>query len=95
MTTIGMNYEVIAGKEQEFEQGFAGVLEHLKQVPGHVSSRLYRDVADPGSYLIFSQWSTRESFQQFIQSPAFRQTVSWGKSQILRSRPRHQVYQDA
>ena len=44
MTTIGMHYEVIPGKEEEFEHGFIGVLNHLKTVPGHVESHLYEDV---------------------------------------------------
>ena len=33
MTTIGMHYDVIAGKEQEFEKGFTSVIEHLKTPP--------------------------------------------------------------
>lgn len=94
MTTIGMNYDVIPGKEAEFEHGFVQVLEHLKSVAGHVESRLYRDVGSAGSYLILSQWQTKESFQAFLQSAAFKQAVSWGKAEILRSRPRHKVYKD-
>jgi heme-degrading monooxygenase HmoA len=94
MTTIGMHYEVIPGKEEEFEKGFLGVLEHLKTIPGHVESHLYEDVANTGSYVIFSQWDTHEQFQAFLASPAFKQAVAWGKAEILRSRPRHRVYQD-
>ena len=95
MTTIGMHYDVIPGKEREFEQGFYGVLDHLKQRPGHIDSRLYQDVAAAGSYLILSQWSTKESFEAFIHSPEFRGAVNWGKAEILRGRPRHQVYLNA
>ena len=29
MTTIGMHYDVLAGKEEEFERGFLNVIEHL------------------------------------------------------------------
>src|SRR5579864_6503090 len=88
MTTIGMNYDVIPGKEAEFEQGFANVIAHLKTVTGHVESRLYRDIGSAGGYLILSQWQTKESFETFLHSPAFKQTVSWGKAEILRSSPR-------
>ena len=95
MTTIGMHYDVIAGKEKEFEQGFTSVLEHLKTVAGHVESHLYEDVNSTGSYLILSQWQTKESFEAFIHSDAFRNVVSWGKAEILRSRPRHKVYLNA
>jgi heme-degrading monooxygenase HmoA len=92
MTTIGMHYEVVPGKEEEFERGFLGVLEHLKTVPGHVESHLYEDVASVGSYVILSEWTTREDFERFLHSDAFKQVVAWGKAEILRSRPRHKVY---
>lgn len=95
MTTIGMHYDVIAGKEQEFEQGFNSVLEHLKTVAGHVESHLYEDVNSAGSYLILSQWQSKEAFEAFIHSDAFRNVASWGKAEILRSRPRHKVYLNA
>jgi heme-degrading monooxygenase HmoA len=95
MTTIGMHYDVIAGKEEEFERGFTSVLEHLKKVAGHVESHLYEDVNSVGSYLIFSQWQTKENFEAFIHSPEFKNVVSWGKVEILRSRPRHKVYLNA
>ena len=92
MTTIGMHYDVIPGKEQEFESGFASVLDHLRKVPGHVDSHLYEDVNSRGSYLIFSQWQSKDSFEAFIHSPEFKAVTSWGKAEILRSRPRHKVY---
>jgi heme-degrading monooxygenase HmoA len=95
MTTIGMHYEVVPGKEEEFERGFLGVIEHLKTVPGHVESHLYEDVASVGSYVILSEWTTREDFERFLHSDAFKQVVAWGKAEILRSRPRHKVYQNA
>ena len=95
MTTIGMHYEVVPGKEEEFERGFLGVLEHLKTVPGHVESHLYEDVASVGSYVILSEWTTREDFERFLHSDAFKQVVAWGKAEILRGRPRHKVYVNA
>src|SRR5207244_4577565 len=45
VTTIGMHYDVIPGKEEEFEKGFLATLEVLKTLPGHVDSHLYEDVA--------------------------------------------------
>ena len=92
MTTIGMQYDVIPGKEQEFAQGFLGVIEHLKTVAGHVESKLYEEAASRGSYLIMSQWDSRESFDRFLRSPEFAKVTSWGRAEILRGRPRHKVY---
>jgi len=92
MTTIGMHYDVVPGKEEEFEQGFLKVLDHLKTLPGHVESHLYEDVASTGSYVILSQWETKESFEAFIHSPEFAKVTAWGKAEMLRGRPRHKVY---
>jgi heme-degrading monooxygenase HmoA len=92
MTTIGMHYDVIPGKEAEFKEGFLKVIEHLKTIAGHVESHLYEDVASAGSFLILSNWSAKKDFEDFIHSDAFRQVTSWGKAEILRGRPRHKVY---
>lgn len=92
MTTIGMHYDVIPGKEEEFEKGFLGVIEHLKTVGGHVESHMYEDVASVGCYVILSEWETKESFEAFIHSETFKKVVAWGKAEMLRGRPRHKVY---
>jgi heme-degrading monooxygenase HmoA len=92
MTTIGMHYDVVAGKEEEFERGFLNVIEQLKTVPGHVESRLYEDVQSVGSYVILSEWQTQDAFTAFVRSDAFKQVTAWGKAEILRGRPRHKVY---
>ena len=95
MTTIGMHYDVIPGKEAEFEAGFLGVLEHLKGVPGHVETHLFHDVANRGSYLILREWQSKEPFDAFLQSDAFKGAKAWGRADILRARPRHRIYGNA
>ena len=92
LTTIGMHYDVIPGKEAEFVKGFLGVLDLLKTLPGHVESHMYEDVESKGSYVIFSQWQRKEDFEAFLKSPQFAEAVAWGKAEILRARPRHKVY---
>lgn len=92
MVTIGMNYEVLPGKEKEFEEKFNAVLDSFAQGSGHVRTRLYRDTNAPQSYLIHSEWETREAFTEFIRSEEFRAVTDWGKAEILADRPRHRVY---
>lgn len=92
MITVGMNYHVIAGKQQDFEAKFAAVITALHAAPGHTSSTLWKDVADDASYLITSEWSDEEAFKAFIQSQAFRDVTNWGKEQILSGRPQHKIY---
>ena len=92
MITVGMNYDVLPGRESEFEEKFAAVLGALKGASGHASSRLFRDVDDTSSYLIISEWDDSNAFRAFVTSEAFRAVTDWGSSEILRGRPRHQVY---
>jgi heme-degrading monooxygenase HmoA len=92
MITVGMNYNVLPGKQQEFEQKFAAVLVALHAAEGHTRSNLYRDVSDDTAYLIVSEWSEMSRFSAFIGSQAFKDVTAWGKAEILSGRPRHTVY---
>jgi heme-degrading monooxygenase HmoA len=92
MITVGMNYKVIEGKQQDFEEKFAGVIGALEAADGHASSTLWKDVADGASYLITSEWSEEQAFTDFIRSDEFRAVTNWGKEQILAGRPSHKVY---
>lgn len=92
MITVGMNYHVIDGKQQDFEEKFAGVIGALEAAEGHTTSTLWKDVTDSASYLITSEWSDEAAFTAFIQSQAFRDVTNWGKEQILSDRPRHKIY---
>ena len=92
MTTVGMNYQVRPGKNQPFEEGFRSVLNVMKGMQGHVQSWLYKDVDDANSYLIISNWDSKDAFMAFIQSPDFRAATKWGAEEILAGRPSHKVY---
>ena len=94
MITVGMNYHVIEGEEQDFEDKFAAVIDALNAAEGHTSSTLWKDVSDGASYLITSEWSDEKAFTDFIQSDAFRAVTSWGKEQILSGRPQHKIYKN-
>jgi heme-degrading monooxygenase HmoA len=92
MITVGMNYYVIEGKQQDFEEKFAAVIGALQAAEGHSSSTLWKDVSDGASYLITSEWSDENAFSEFIRSDAFRDVTNWGKEQILSGRPQHKIY---
>lgn len=92
MVTVGMNYKILPGKEGQFESVFAKVLEVMGAMDGHVKTHLYKDVADPSSYVIFSEWSSKPAFDAFTSSTQFRNVTNWGKEQILAARPEHKVY---
>ena len=94
MITVGMNYHVIAGKQQDFEDKFQAVIGALQAAKGHTHSTLWKDVSDDASYLITSEWSDEQAFVDFIHSQAFKEVTSWGKEQILSGRPQHKIYRN-
>jgi heme-degrading monooxygenase HmoA len=94
LVTIGMNYSVIAGKEEVFEAACAKVVETMNGIEGHSSSSIFREVGDgEPTYLIVSDWQSEEAFKAFIASDAFKKVTNWGKENILRGRPSHTTYQ--
>ncbi len=93
MITVGMNYQVLPGKERSFEDVFKAVIAAMNGMPGHSVTRLYTDVFERGRYLIVSDWSDRAAFDAFIRSEQFRRVANWGKEQILAGRPTHDYYE--
>ena len=95
MVTIGMNYFVLPGKEQIFEDAVAKVVETMGGIAGHDTSQLYREVGDgEPTYLIVSRWNSERDFDEFVASDAFKKVTNWGQQNILRGRPRHTTYQE-
>ena len=92
MVTIGMNYKMLPGKGKVFEDMFTKVLGVMNEMEGHSKSFLYNDVSDSESYLIVSEWSSEDAFNDFMQSDQFKNVVNWGKLNILAGRPSHTVY---
>ena len=92
MITIGMNYKVLPGKEDNFERMFNNVLHSLETVTGHSQSALYTDVNNRQSYLIVSEWASEDAFDAFVRSEKFQSVVTWGQGNILADRPVHTVY---
>ena len=59
MVTIGMNYFVLPGKEQIFEDACDRVVKTMQGIDGHDVSHLYRRVGDDErAYLIVSRWQS-------------------------------------
>ena len=92
MITVGLYYDVIPGKAPLFRSKFAEVVRLLEAMPGHRASHLYRRDDDPDSFAILSEWRDRQSFLDFLRSDAFRQTTQWGREEVLRGAPRHEIY---
>lgn len=94
MVTIGMNYSVLAGKEQVFEDACARVVETMQGVEGHEESHVYSRLGEDPAYLIVSRWQSEDAFNDFIASDAFKKVTNWGKQNILAGRPQHTTYRE-
>ena len=92
MVTIGMNYSVLPGKEETFENAFKKVVHAMGSIDGHSDTQMYRNIANAQEYLIVSLWSDKGAFDGFIASDTFKNVANWGKEQILSGRPKHEVY---
>jgi heme-degrading monooxygenase HmoA len=96
VVTIGMNYRVLPGKEQQFEGACRKVIEVMGAASGHDASQIYRrvDGGDASEYLIVSRWSDEDAFGAFLRSEAFKKVTSWGLAHILAGRPTHTTYRE-
>ena len=96
MVTIGMNYDVLAGKEEVFEGACKKVLEVMDDADGHDNSQIYRrvDSDDAAQYLIVSRWKDESAFNEFVASEPFKKVTSWGLTNVLAGRPSHTTYQE-
>jgi heme-degrading monooxygenase HmoA len=73
---IAMNrFQVKLGSEADFETVWLGRDSHLKNVPGFVTFELLRGPEQEGGvrlYASHSLWSSREAFEAWTRSEAFR-----------------------
>jgi heme-degrading monooxygenase HmoA len=87
-----MNYKIIPGKEEIFEDAFRNVMKVMGEMEGHTRSSLYKDVNDVHSYLVVSDWNSEDAYNTFVGSDKFAGVVDWGKENILAGRPSHTLY---
>ena len=92
MITVGMNYKVIPGKDEEFTSMFAKVMQVMQGMEGHTTTHLFRDVYSEHDYLVVSEWTDEPAFNAFIASDRFKGVTNWGKTNVLAGRPKHEIY---
>lgn len=59
---------VLSGREAEFEQAWKAVAERVRAEPGNVRQTLLRDPRESSSYVVSSDWESREAFSRFERS---------------------------
>jgi heme-degrading monooxygenase HmoA len=57
------------GRGPDFERAWRAIAEQVRTVPGNVRQTLTRDPEDTDSFVVSSDWSSREVFGEFERSP--------------------------
>lgn len=67
-----LEIRVDAARGAEFERTWCRMAAVAARHPGHVTQSLSRDVADPGTYHLISDWTDQDSHERFLASPGHR-----------------------
>jgi quinol monooxygenase YgiN len=93
MQTFGLNYQVKPESAEDFKAALVQLIETMKAYDGHVETKLYADVTQPNSMMIYSDWRTKAEFAAFFRSETFKDAL--GKTTgMLESSPTHMAGQD-
>jgi heme-degrading monooxygenase HmoA len=69
MVRATLYMKVKAGREAEFEPAWRAIAERARAFPGILRQALTRDPNDPASFVVTSDWESREAFSRFERSP--------------------------
>ena len=61
--------KVKSGRGEDFEQAWRQIAEGVKKAPGNLRQALTRDLEDADSFVVTSDWESREAFREFETSP--------------------------
>jgi heme-degrading monooxygenase HmoA len=65
MVRVTLYMKVKAGKEPEFERAWHAVSERARHVPGNLRQTLMRDPSDDSTFVITTEWDSRETYRSF------------------------------
>lgn len=61
--------KVKAGRGADFKSAWLAVAEQARRAPGNLRQTLLADADDPDSFVVTSDWESREAFGRFERSP--------------------------
>jgi heme oxygenase (mycobilin-producing) len=64
------------GQETAFEDAFEQVRANVRGTSGHLGDQLLRAGEEPGTYILLSEWRSREEFLAWEESPVHRQLTT-------------------
>jgi heme-degrading monooxygenase HmoA len=69
MVRATLHMKVKDGRGPDFERAWSAIAEQVRKVPGNVRQTLARDPEDADSFVVTSDWESREVFGEFERSP--------------------------
>lgn len=69
MVRATLYMKVKDGRGSDFEREWRAIADEVRKAPGNISQALSRDSEDPDSFVVTSDWRTREEFGKFERSP--------------------------
>ena len=69
MVRATLYIKVKPGREDEFQTAWASIAEEVRKDPDNLRQTLLRDADDPSSFIVTSDWRSREAFTRFERSP--------------------------
>ena len=86
MVVLINSFEVPAGREEEFLEGWHAIARHLATQPGYVRTRLHRALSPELGFAFVNvgEWASPPAFQAATSSDEFRRLAS-----ALRDFPAH------
>lgn len=68
MVRATLYMKVKDGRGSDFEREWIAIADEVRKVPGNIRQALSRDPEDPDSFVVTSDWRTREEFGKFERS---------------------------
>ena len=68
--------QIKPGFEEAFEAGWAEIDREVSKTPGYIRSELLRRTDRPSSYVLLSEWESREHFLAWEDRPVHRGTTT-------------------
>ena len=69
MIRATLQMKVKPGRAADFERAWEAIAANVRQAPGNLRQALLKDPNDPDSFVLTSDWDSREQFHAFERSP--------------------------
>ena len=88
MQSFGLNYQVRPECTEEFKETLSKLIGEMEACDGHIETKLFSDVKEPNSMMIYSNWETKAEFSGFVKSDTFKVALEKAVA-MLESKPEH------